>query len=67
MNPDVMVIPQNGTLRFEPRTPQAEAWLRNRFRLAAETGDGDAGILVHPHQQKQLTSELKAAGFAVAE
>jgi hypothetical protein len=67
MNPDVIVIPQNGTLRFEPRTPQAAVWLRNRYGLAAAAPDDDLGILVHPHQQKQLTAELKAAGFDVAE
>lgn len=67
MNPDVIVIPQNGTLLFEPRTPQATSWLRTRFRLAAEAADGDAGILVHPNQQKQLIAELQAAGFTVSE
>ena len=67
MNPDVIVIPKNGTLLFEPRTPQAVSWLRNRFRLTAEEMDGNAGILVHPYQQKQLIAELEAAGFAVSE
>jgi hypothetical protein len=67
MTPDVLVIPKNGTLLFEPCSPQAGAWLRNRFRLTAEGTDGEAGILVHPNQQKQLVAELKAAGFAVAE
>lgn len=67
MNPDVIVIPENGTLRFEPRTPQAAVWLRNRYRLTVVAPEDDLGILVHPHQQKQLTAELKAAGFAVAE
>jgi hypothetical protein len=64
MNPDVIVIPQNGTLLFEARTPQAAEWLRNRYGLAT---DEDTQILVHPHQQRQLTAELKAAGFAVTE
>ena len=64
MNPDVIVIPKNGTLLFEARTPQAAVWLRNRYGLNAAAED-DTGILVHPHQQKQLTAELKAAGFAV--
>ena len=67
MNPDVIVIPQNNTLLFEPRTPQAALWLRNRYRLTPETVENNTGILVHPNQQKQLTEELKAAGFAVAE
>ena len=67
MNPDIMVIRKNGTLLFEPRTPQAEAWLRNRYGLNTESTDVDTGILVHPHQHKQLTTELKAAGFAIAE
>lgn len=67
MNPDVMVIPKNGTLLFEACTPQALQWLRNRYRLTAETSADDTGIMVHPHQQKQLMAELKAAGFAVAD
>jgi len=67
MNPDVIVIPKNNTLLFEPRTPQAALWLRTRYRLTPETVENNTGILVHPHQQKQLTEELKAAGFAVAE
>jgi len=67
MNPDVIVIPKNGTLLFEARTPQAAVWLRNRYGLITGTADEDAGILVHPNQQKQLTAELKAAGFAVVE
>jgi hypothetical protein len=67
MNPDVIVIPQNGTLLFEPRTPQAAIWLRNRFGLTAGAADDDLGILVHPNQQTQLTAELKAAGFAVTD
>ena len=67
MNPDVMVIPKNGTLLFEPRTPQAAVWLRNRFGLTVSTPEDDLGILVHPNQQKRLTAELKAAGFAVTD
>lgn len=65
MNPDVIVIPQNGTLLFEARTPQATEWLRNRYGLAVGAADGDTHILVHPNQQRQLTAELQAAGFAV--
>jgi len=67
MNPDVIVIPQNNTVLFEPRTPQAALWLRNRYRLTPETVENNTAIMVHPNQQKQLTAELKAAGFAVSE
>jgi len=67
MNPDVIVIPKNNTILFEPRTPQAALWLRTRYRLTPETVENNTAIMVHPYQQKQLTAELKAAGFAVAE
>jgi len=67
MNPDVIVIPKNGTLLFEARTPQAAVWLRNKYGLVAGATDEDTGILVHPNQQKKLTAELQAAGFAVSE
>jgi hypothetical protein len=67
MNPDVIVIPKGDTILFEPRTPRASSWFRNRYRLSHGDLDGDHGVLVHPMQQKQLTDELKAAGFAVAE
>lgn len=68
MNPDVIVISRNNTLVYEPRTPAAVTWLRNRYGLAPEiTEGGEVGILVHPQQQSQLTAELKAAGFAVSE
>lgn len=67
MNPDVIVIPKNNTILFEPRTPQAALWLRLRYRLTPETVENNTAIMVHPYQQKQLTAELKAAGFAVSE
>lgn len=67
MNPDFIVIPKNNTILLEPRTPQAAQWLRLRYRLTPETVENNTAIMVHPYQQKQLTAELKAAGFAVAE
>src|SRR5579871_2175526 len=58
MNPDVIVIPKGDTILFEPRTPRASLWFRQRYRLSHGALDGDNGVLVHPLQQKQLTDEL---------
>lgn len=66
MKPDVIVIARQETVRFEPQTPQAAAWLRQRCRLTSENPGGHTEFLVHPLRGKEIVEDLKAAGFAVA-
>ena len=64
MKPDVIVISDNNTLMFEPKTLQASNWLSKRYRLPDEAS---ASILVHPQNRHQLIADLKNAGFTVTE
>jgi len=61
---DVIILSQNGTLRFEPQNSSAMEWFCKRYQLP---DDMKHGILVHPQNRRQLIADLNAVGFVVAE
>jgi hypothetical protein len=65
-NPDVIVTHANQTMLFEPQNRAAAEWLHRRCGLAADNITGDTEFRVHPRKCQSVITDLKAAGFTVA-
>jgi hypothetical protein len=61
LHPDVIVISDDTSLRFEPQNPHTTEWLRRRFGME-NLGIRDR-LRVHPLQCQKMVRLLKAAGF----
>ena len=63
LNPDVIVVPSEQSLLFEPQNVRVAEWLSRRLGLNnLRVRDR---IRVHPERNEALARELKAAGFEV--
>lgn len=66
MKPDVIVKASQQTVLFQPQTRAASEWLHRRCGLVADEISGDTELCVHPRKCQGIITELKAAGFTVA-
>ncbi|MGH7249600.1 MAG: hypothetical protein ACREGC_01365 [Minisyncoccia bacterium] len=67
MKPDVVVIASQQTVLFQPQNRSASEWLHRRCGLTSDSISGDTEIRVHPRKCQNIITELKAAGFIVAD
>lgn len=51
---------------FRPQSRAASEWLHRRCGLITENISGDTEIRVHPRRCQSIVTEMKAAGFTVA-
>ena len=65
VNPDVVIIPADHVLLFEPQNWSATEWLHRHCGLSMDKAQVRDQIHVHPCQRGKIIADLKAAGFEV--
>lgn len=63
--PDVIVIPADHVLLFEPQNLSATEWLHQRYGLSMDNTQVRDPIRVHPCERQRIIGDLRTAGFKV--